>query len=50
VDKIAGYPRWVHKGKDKMLWVVSDGNGFQALRFTDNFKAKHKDLFEDADE
>ncbi|TMH95118.1 MAG: hypothetical protein E6H44_02190 [Betaproteobacteria bacterium] len=29
------------------LWTVSDGNGFQALRFTDNFKARHKDLFED---
>jgi hypothetical protein len=50
VDKIAGYPRWVHKGHDKMLWTVSDGNGFQVLRFTENFKARHKDLFQDAGE
>jgi len=49
VDKIAGWARWVKgKGHDKLqLWTVSDGNGFQALRFTDNFKARHKDLFED---
>lgn len=50
VDKIAGYPHWVHKGKDRMIWVVSDGNGFQALRFTDSFKARHKDLFEDEEQ
>ena len=49
VDKIAGWARWVKgKGHDKLqLWTVSDGNGFQVLRFTDNFKARHKDLFED---
>ena len=49
VDKIAGWARWVKgKGRDKLqLWTVSDGNGFQVLRFTDNFKARHKDLFED---
>jgi hypothetical protein len=29
------------------IWTVSDGNGFQVLRFTDNFKALHKDLFDD---
>jgi hypothetical protein len=61
VDKIAGYARWYkrkghdkdeHEGHDKLeLWTVSDGGGFQILRFTDNFKARHKDLFEDdADE
>jgi hypothetical protein len=27
------------------LWTVSDGHGFQVLRFTDNFKAQHKGLF-----
>ncbi|TMH94239.1 MAG: hypothetical protein E6H44_04015 [Betaproteobacteria bacterium] len=49
VDKIAGWARWVKgKGHDKLqLWTVSDGNGFQVLRFTDNFKARHKELFED---
>src|SRR5438128_233323 len=29
------------------LWTISDGHGFQVLRFTDNFKAQHKDLFQD---
>jgi hypothetical protein len=57
VDKIAGWARWVkgkghdkdeHKGHDKLeLWTVTDANGFQILRFTDNFKARHKDIFED---
>src|SRR2546426_1808514 len=49
VEKISGWARWVKgKGHDKLeLWTVSDGNGFQVLRFTDNFKARHKDLFED---
>jgi hypothetical protein len=62
VDKIAGYVRWVvankgkghdkakHKGRELELWTVSDGNGFQVLRFTDHFKARHNDLFEDANE
>jgi hypothetical protein len=27
------------------LWTVSDGNGFQVLRFTDNFIARNSDLF-----
>jgi hypothetical protein len=29
------------------IWTVSDGNGFQVLRFTDSFKESHRDLFED---
>lgn len=33
-------------GTELQLWTVSDGNGFQILRFTGNFKAKHPDLFE----
>jgi hypothetical protein len=27
------------------IWFVSDGNGFQVVRFTDAFMALHKDLF-----
>ena len=30
------------------IWVVSDGNGFQVVRFSDAFTAAHKDLFDDA--
>jgi hypothetical protein len=28
------------------IWLVSDGNGFQVVRFTDAFVALHKDLFD----
>jgi hypothetical protein len=64
-DKVAGYMRFrevrhanqhanahanANHGRDLELWFVSDGNGFQVLRFTDRFKALHKDLFEDAGE
>jgi hypothetical protein len=48
VDKIAGWVRW-HKLRGRRqweLWTVSDGNGFQILRFTDAFKAQHRGLFE----
>jgi len=31
---------------DIQLWTVSDGHGFQALRFSKSFTAQHKDLFE----
>jgi hypothetical protein len=37
-------------GLELQLWTVSDGNGLQVLRFTDNFKALHKDLLEEAGE
>ena len=58
VDKIAHWVRWVVAGKGKgdgngtelELWTVSDGNGFQILRFTDSFKEHKKDLFEDSGE
>jgi hypothetical protein len=62
VDKIAHWVRWVvadkgkghdkakHEGRALELWTVSDGNGFQVLRFTDHFKARHKDLFESSDD
>jgi hypothetical protein len=63
VDRIAGYPRF-HKvdnghgggngdgkhGSELQIWTVSDGNGFQVLRFTDSFKALHQDLFDDSGE
>jgi len=64
-DKVAGYMRFhevpqanqhanehanaTHR-RELELWFVSDANGFQVLRFTDRFKALHRDLFEDAGE
>jgi hypothetical protein len=35
-------------GSDLQIWTVSDGNGFQVLRFTDSFKEQHHELFEDS--
>ena len=32
------------KGHELNLWIVGDGSGFQVLRFTNAFKALHKDL------
>jgi hypothetical protein len=51
VDKIAGYVRWNRVrgrrgARQWELWTVSDGNGFQVLRFTDDFKARHRTLVE----
>ena len=60
VDRIAGYAHFqkVFPGNrngygngnrtELEIWTVSDGNGLQVLRFTDNFRALHKDLFDDA--
>jgi hypothetical protein len=52
VDKIAGWARFVVEqtdhGPEVYLWTVSDGNGFQVLRFTDNFTTVYADLFEEA--
>jgi hypothetical protein len=53
VDKIAGWARWVvvengNGNNEVQLWTVSDGNGFQILRFTGNFMAQHQDLFQNA--
>ncbi|TMA74418.1 MAG: hypothetical protein E6J67_12155 [Deltaproteobacteria bacterium] len=61
VDKIAHWVRWVKRngngqgkgngnGNKLELWTVSDGHGFQVLRFTENFKGKHRDLFDDSDD
>jgi hypothetical protein len=51
VDKIPHGVRWRKHGRELHIWTVSDGNGFQILRFTDHFKAKqHKDLFQDDDD
>jgi hypothetical protein len=61
VDRTAGYARF-HKvvpgngngngnhGPEWEICTVSDGNGFQVLRFTDSFIALHKDLFDDSGE
>jgi len=41
------------KGHELNLWIVGDGNGFQVLRFTDDFlrrqhgKAIHAEALED---
>jgi hypothetical protein len=58
MDRIAGYPRWVkvpaneEHGRELHIWVVSDDNGFQVLRFTQDFmereKSLKKSLFEDS--
>ena len=43
------YTRKAHAtGRQLEIWTVSDGNGFQIVRFTDTFKAGHKDLLEDS--
>jgi hypothetical protein len=34
-------------GREVQLWTVSDGHGFQVLRFSDSFEAQHRDLFAD---
>jgi len=64
VDKIAGYMHFhtvvpgqgdghgngagATHGPRYELWTVSDGNGFQVLRFSDDFVARHHDLFQGA--
>jgi len=46
VDKIAGYMRWYKRGSDLEIWTVSDGNGLQVLRFSEDFKRRNRDLVE----
>lgn len=58
MDRLAGYPRFVkvpaneEHGRELHLWIVSNDNGFQVLRFTDDFmereKSHKKSLFEDS--
>ena len=45
-DRTAGTPRFVKVGDEINLWTVSDGNGFQVLRFTPHFKGRYKDVFD----
>jgi hypothetical protein len=53
-DKISGFARFQKvaangtRGRELQIWFVSDGNGFQVVRFTNAFAALNKDLFEDA--
>jgi hypothetical protein len=54
VDKTSGFARF-HQvaangthGREMQIWFVSDGNGFQVVRFTDAFTALRKDLFDNA--
>jgi LVIVD repeat len=44
IDKIAHWARWRKHGRELHLWTVSDGNGFQILRFK---KPIHKLLGKD---
>src|SRR5499433_2260587 len=50
IDKVAHWARWRKHGRELHIWTVSDGNGFQVLRFTDHFKARDKNLFESSDD
>lgn len=45
VDKVAGWVRWRKVGNDWELWFVSDGNGFQIVRFSNSFMAHNSSLF-----
>ena len=59
VEKQAGLARFVKvraadgRGHELNLWIVGDGNGFQVLRFTDDFlktqrgKAIHAEALKD---
>jgi hypothetical protein len=54
VDKVAGYMRFKkvpannEHGRELQLWFVSDGQGFQILRFSNQFQAAQKELFQKA--
>ena len=45
-DKISGFARFRKIGGEMQIWFVSDGNGFQVVRFSDAFIAAHKELFQ----
>jgi hypothetical protein len=46
VDKTAAWVRWRKVGNDWELWFVSDGNGFQIVRFSNWFMAHNSSLFQ----
>ena len=46
VDKVAAWVRWRKVGNDWELWFVSDGNGFQIVRFANSFMAHNSSLFQ----
>jgi hypothetical protein len=56
VAKGKGHDKGPEKGHELNLWIVGDGNGFQVLRFTDDFlkskrgKAIHDAVLEDSDD
>jgi hypothetical protein len=47
-DRTGGTPRFVKVGDELNLWTVSDGNGFQVLRFSANFKTQYKEVLGEA--
>ena len=53
-DKISGFARFQKvpangtRGRELQMWFVSDGNGFQVVRFSNAFAALNKELLEDA--
>ena len=44
VDKVASWVRWRTVGNQREIWFVSDGNGFQVVRFSDWFDAHNTSL------
>lgn len=45
VDKVAAWAHWSKVGNQWELWFVSDGNGFQIVRFSDWFMTQNRSLF-----
>src|SRR5262249_61969525 len=45
IDKVAHWARRRKHGRELQLWTVSDGTGFQVLRFTHHFKERHRNIF-----
>jgi len=46
IKAVAAWVRWRKVGNDWELWFVSDGNGFQIVRFTNSFMAHNRSLFQ----
>ena len=49
-DYVAGYARFhkVRGSGELQIWFVGSDSGFQVVRFSDDFKARHRELFEQA--